>query len=40
MVPGKVKYEYDVDAHTGAVVDQDLDYREADDYVEYAWLLK
>ena len=40
MVPGKVKYEYDVDAHTGAVVDQDLDDWEADDYVEYAWLLK
>ena len=40
FVPHEVKYEFDVDANTGMVVDQDMDLWEADDDAEYAVLMK
>ncbi len=40
FVPGEVKYEYDFDEATGAIVEQDMDLWEADDDEEYADLIK
>ena len=39
FVPGEVKYEFDIDAATGAIIDQDMDLWEADDDFEYAALI-
>ena len=40
FVPGEVKYEFDIDAATGAILEQDFDLWEADDDMEYADLIK
>ena len=40
FVPHEMKYEFDVDASTGKVVDQGMDLWEKDDDVEYAFLMK
>ncbi len=40
FVPHEVKYEFDIDANTGAVIDQEMDLWEADDDLEYASLMK
>jgi uncharacterized membrane protein YkoI len=40
FVPGEVKYEFDIDAATGAILEQDMDLWEAEDDVEYAALIK
>ena len=40
FIPGEIKYEYDIDANTGEIVEQDTDLWEADDYVEYAYLIE
>ena len=40
FIPGQKKYEFDIDVNTGEIVDQDVDHWEADDYIEYAYLLK
>ena len=40
FVPGEVKYEYDIDEETGAILEQDIDLWEADDDAEYADLIK
>ena len=40
FVPHEMKYEFDIDAGTGRIVDQDMDLWEADDDVEYAFLMK
>lgn len=40
FVPGEVKYEYDFDEETGAILEQDMDLWEADDDMEYADLIK
>ena len=40
LVPGERKYGFDIDAATGAVVEQDIDLWEADDDMEYADLIK
>ena len=40
FVPGEVKYEYDFDEETGAILEQDMDLWEADDDIEYADLIK
>lgn len=39
LVPGEMKYGFDIDAATGAVVEQDIDLWEAEDDVEYAALI-
>ena len=40
FVPGEIKYEFDIDANTGAILEQDIDLWEADDDLEYADLIK
>jgi len=40
FVPHEVKYEFDIDANTGRILDQDMDLWEADDDMEYADLMK
>ena len=40
IVPGEVKYEFDIDMNTGAICEQDIDLWEADDDMEYADLIK
>jgi uncharacterized membrane protein YkoI len=40
FVPGEVKYDFDIDAATGAILEQDMDLWEAEDDVEYAALIK
>ena len=40
FVPGEVKYEFDIDVATGAIVEQDIDLWEPDDDIEYAALIK
>ena len=40
FIPGETKFEFDIDANTGAIVDQDIDLWEADDDMEYADLIK
>ena len=40
FVPGEVKYEFDIDVETGAIVEQDIDLWEPEDDVEYAGLIK
>ena len=40
FIPGEVKYEYDIDQETGAILEQDIDLWEADDDTEYADLIK
>ena len=40
FVPHEVKYEFDIDANTGMIADQDMDLWEADDDAEYAFLMK
>lgn len=39
FIPGNMKYDYDVDLQTGAIVDRDTDYWEADDDLEFKGLL-
>ena len=40
FVPHEVKYEFDIDANTGMILDQDMDMWDADDDMEYAFLMK
>ncbi|MDO5702070.1 MAG: PepSY domain-containing protein [Lachnospiraceae bacterium] len=40
FIPGEIKYEFDIDANTGAIVEQDIEMWEADDDTEYAALIK
>ena len=40
FIPSQMKYEFDIDANTGKIIDQDVDYWEADDHIEYGYLLK
>ena len=40
FVPGEIKYEFDIDVNTGAIVEQGIDLWEADDDLEYADLIK
>lgn len=40
FIPGEIKYEFDIDANTGAIVEQDIEMWEADDDAEYAPLIK
>ena len=40
FVPGKEKYEFDIDANTGAIVEQDMDLWDMDDDFEYAALIE
>ena len=40
FIPGEVKYEFDIDAATGAIMDQDMDLWDADDDFEYAALIE
>jgi len=40
FVPGEIKYEYDIDAETGAILDEDQDLWEAEDDYEYAPLIE
>ena len=40
IVPGEMKYEFDIDAVTGAIIDQDFELWEADDELEYAAYLQ
>lgn len=40
IIPGSAKYDFDIDAATGAIVDQGMDYWEADDDFEYAALIQ
>ena len=40
FVPGEMKYEFDIDANTGAILEQEIDLWEADDDMEYADLIK
>lgn len=40
FIPSQMKYEFDIDANTGKIIDQDADYWEADDHIEYGYLLK
>ena len=40
FVPGEVKYEFDIDAATGAILEQDFDLWEAEDDFEYAALIE
>ena len=39
FIPGEVKYEFDIDVYTGAIVDQDIDLWDAEDDLEYAGLI-
>jgi len=39
LLPGDVKYDFDIDPATGAVVDQDTDMWEAEDDMEYGGLI-
>ena len=39
FIPGEMKYEYDIDAATGAILEQDSDFWDADDDFEYAALI-
>jgi len=40
FIPEKMKYEFDIDAETGAIVDQDMEAWDADDSIEYAELIR
>ena len=40
LVPGEMKYEFDIDAVTGAIVEQDIELWEAEDDFEFAALLQ
>ena len=40
FIPGELKYEFDIDINSGAIVEQDIDLWEADDDIEYADLIK
>ena len=40
FIPGEMKYEFDIDASTGAILEQDSDFWEAEDDFEYAALIK
>ena len=40
FVPGEAKYEFDIDASTGRIIDQDKELWEAEDDFEYALLIK
>ena len=40
FIPGEVKYEFDIDAATGMIIEQDVDLWEADDDYEYAALIE
>lgn len=40
FIPGEVKYEFDIDAKTGTILEQDIELWEADDDVEYAALIE
>ena len=40
FVPGEMKYEFDIDASTGPILEQEIDLWEADDDMEYADLIK
>ncbi len=40
FVPGEVKYEFDIDAASGAIVERDMDLWEAEDDFEYAALIQ
>lgn len=40
IVPGEMKYDFDIDASTGAIIEQDWDLWEADDDLEYAALIE
>ena len=40
FVPGEVKYEFDIDAATGAIREQSMDLWEAEDDFEYASLIE
>ena len=39
VIPGEVKYEFDIDAATGEILDRDMDLWDAEDDMEYAYLL-
>lgn len=39
IIPGEVKFEFDIDANTGSIVGQDRDLWDAEDSYEYAALL-
>ena len=39
FVPGQMKYDFDIDTTTGAIVGQDKDFWDADDDMEYAALI-
>ena len=39
VIPGEVKYEFDIDAATGEILDKDMDLWDAEDDMEYAYLL-
>ena len=39
FIPGKMKYEYDIDAATGRILEQDSEIWDADDDFEYAALI-
>ena len=40
FVPGEVKYDFDIDVDTGAILDRDMDLWEAEDDFEYAALIE
>jgi uncharacterized membrane protein YkoI len=40
FIPGEMKYEYDIDAATGAILEQDKEQWEAEDDFEYADLIE
>ena len=40
VVPGQVKYDFDIDQNTGAILEQDVELWEADDDAEYASLIQ
>lgn len=40
IIPGEMKYEYDIDAATGAILEQDSEFWEAEDDFEYAALIE
>lgn len=40
FIPGEIKYEFDIDSTTGAIMEQDIDLWEAEDDVELADLIK
>ena len=40
IIPGESKYEFDIDAATGSILDQDMDLWEPEDDFEYAALIE